>query len=539
MIGKKIRKAILNWLLKDGLPDVKIGEDPVIITGSHITLPGQTADPALAAGRIWVRSDLGLLSYSHDGSTIRRIPYGSINVDSHASRHASGGADAVSLDASQITSGRLSISRMPDGASGYFLKGQGAGVDPVYALLTADDIKSGRFTLDRMPLIGAQVFYVMSTTAVSTTSTSLVDDTPATLTFTLNADSYVLIIYNASCKYNESEYSNGKCGLINIDGNDILSTRVEQAPYTTNYPNGFTSIYVGELLAGSHTVKGRFASHTSGYYAVISQRQLLVIAIPKSAGFMGGVSSTTLATTTSTSLVDDPYASYTFSLPLNMWAIMFYNATCSFSSCDGAYGKYGAINVDGADYTESYGGQSTTYCANSITCFHYKPLSYGSHTINGRFASNYSGYTAKIDRRYLGVIAVPDQFYVYAKESTNTVQTTSTTPVDDSEAILTVNLPCDCLAVVVYNASNHNGATEDYKGKYGLINVDGSDQAASRADQSPLGTNCANSFVSVWCGYLAAGSHTVKGRFASISGNTVSVTRRQIIALCIPTHYLL
>ena len=74
MLAKKIRKTILNWLLKDGLPDVKIGEDPTVITGAHITLPGQTADPALAAGRIWLRSDLGRLRISPDGTTIKTLP---------------------------------------------------------------------------------------------------------------------------------------------------------------------------------------------------------------------------------------------------------------------------------------------------------------------------------------------------------------------------------------------------------------------------------------------------------------------------------
>ena len=35
-------------------------------------------------------------------------------VTAHASRHASGGADPVSLDASQITSGQLNLARLPD-----------------------------------------------------------------------------------------------------------------------------------------------------------------------------------------------------------------------------------------------------------------------------------------------------------------------------------------------------------------------------------------------------------------------------------------
>jgi hypothetical protein len=78
---------------------------------------------------------------------------------SHASTHASGGSDAVSLDASQITSGRLSMSRMPTGTSGYFLKAQGNGADPTFAPLTNEDIpnldaskiSSGRFSFERLP----------------------------------------------------------------------------------------------------------------------------------------------------------------------------------------------------------------------------------------------------------------------------------------------------------------------------------------------------------------------------------------------------
>jgi hypothetical protein len=60
-----------------------------------VMLESVTADPPLRAGRIWLRSDLGLVSYSPDGSTVRRIPYGTIDVDSHASRHKPGGADPL------------------------------------------------------------------------------------------------------------------------------------------------------------------------------------------------------------------------------------------------------------------------------------------------------------------------------------------------------------------------------------------------------------------------------------------------------------
>ena len=49
----------------------------------------------------------------------------------HASKHESGGTDEVSLAASQITSGRFGVARMPDAAGG-LLKAAGTGVNPSY-----------------------------------------------------------------------------------------------------------------------------------------------------------------------------------------------------------------------------------------------------------------------------------------------------------------------------------------------------------------------------------------------------------------------
>ncbi len=50
----------------------------------------------------------------------------------HRERHQLGGGDALELDASQITSGRFPVSRLPDGSSGYILRGAGAGYDLVW-----------------------------------------------------------------------------------------------------------------------------------------------------------------------------------------------------------------------------------------------------------------------------------------------------------------------------------------------------------------------------------------------------------------------
>lgn len=59
------------------------------------------------------------------------IPVGDATIGAHASRHASGGADELSLDAAQITSGILDVARIPD--------------------LDASKITSGVFSWDRLP----------------------------------------------------------------------------------------------------------------------------------------------------------------------------------------------------------------------------------------------------------------------------------------------------------------------------------------------------------------------------------------------------
>jgi hypothetical protein len=120
-------------------------------------------------GRIFYATDQGIFYYDNGtawveflrAETVSRLAYlaerahsslTGIGPDDHHPRahdHSNaldGSPIAVAgvpdLPASKITSGRFTLSRMPDGSSGYFLKGQGAGVDPTYALLTSEDIPS-------------------------------------------------------------------------------------------------------------------------------------------------------------------------------------------------------------------------------------------------------------------------------------------------------------------------------------------------------------------------------------------------------------
>ena len=69
---------------------------------------------------------------AHRHSDLANIGIDNHHARDHAARHASGQPDAVSLDASQIGSGRFGMPRMPAGTDGYVLTAKGAGVDPEY-----------------------------------------------------------------------------------------------------------------------------------------------------------------------------------------------------------------------------------------------------------------------------------------------------------------------------------------------------------------------------------------------------------------------
>jgi len=98
----------------------------VVGTSDTQTLSNKTfQSPTIQGGSITANVTVS------DGVTIDGV-----DISSHASRHASGGADAVSLAASQITSGRFPMDRMPDGTSGMFLMAQGTGSNPAYQYAT-------------------------------------------------------------------------------------------------------------------------------------------------------------------------------------------------------------------------------------------------------------------------------------------------------------------------------------------------------------------------------------------------------------------
>jgi hypothetical protein len=363
---------------------------------------------------------------------------------------------------------------------------------------------------------------------VETTSGTPVDDPEAVLNISLQQDSYIFIVYNAGNKRGSIEDSYGKGCAINIDGMDVAFSW--QSPYGSDRANSVTVIYATNLTAGSHIIKGRFFANDPGWTVGIDIRQIVAFWFPDVVAEY--VRSTVQATTKSTSPVDDAEAVVSFTLAEDSVAFIVYNAGNQRGSNEDA-AKGVTLNIDGADIsTRQWQSPYAADHANSVTIVYATTLTNGSHTVKGRFFSMANGKTVTIDERQLIVFCFPISLVTYwFKESATSASTSSGTPVDDAEASLNGTLSKDSDFLVLYTAGNPS-ATEYLEGKGTLLNVDGVDKSSSTSWQSPYGSNYPNSVTSIWYEQVAAGSHTVGGRFFSnLAGNTVTISHRQIVVL--------
>jgi hypothetical protein len=374
-----------------------------------------------------------------------------------------------------------------------------------------------------------------SNVRVSTTSGTPVDDSEAILYVTLARDSNIFIIYNAGNKLGSTEDYRGKGCAINVNSVDVAFSW--QSPYGSNHANSVTVVYAASLTAGSHTIKGRFFANSAGATVGIDTRQIVVFWFPNVVASY--VRSTTPSTTTSDTPVDDPQATLTFTLSSDSVALIMYNAGNRHGSTEPTSGKGITINVDGTDTaTRQWQSPYSGSCANSATIVYVSSLGSGSHTVKGRFFSGIKAppSTTTIDERQLIVFCFPSNLVSYGfQQSTTSVSTTSGTPVDDSEAVLSLTLTKGSDSLVMYVGGNPNGAVEDPYGKGVQLQIDSADKSNSTSWQSPYSGNYADSATSLWYEQLTAGSHTVKGRFfANDPGYAVTISHRQLLILAFP-----
>ncbi len=118
---------LLNWILKKDTNNSLIFGGPM---GWSWSATLDTAHHGSLEGPV----------NAHRHSDLANIGMDDHHDRDHAASHGSGEVDEVNLDATQITTGRLNIARLPDGTNGYVLTANGAGSNPAYAALPSDPI---------------------------------------------------------------------------------------------------------------------------------------------------------------------------------------------------------------------------------------------------------------------------------------------------------------------------------------------------------------------------------------------------------------
>ena len=372
-----------------------------------------------------------------------------------------------------------------------------------------------------------------SNVRVSTTSGAPVDDSEAVLNITLAADSTVFAIYNAGNMHGSIEDYRGKGCAINIDGVDVAFSW--QSPYSSNTANSVTVICAANLTAGFHTIKGRFFANSAGATVGIDIRQIVAFWFPNVVAQY--IRSTTASATNSGTPVDDPQAVLTVTPSSDSIAFIVYNVGNRHASTEPARGKGITINVDGADVaTRQWQSPYSGNYANSVTIAYACSLKAGYHTVKGRFFSNAAGSTTTINERQLMVFCFPASLITYGFiQSTTSVSTYSSTPIDDAQAVLSHVLTEDSDSLIMYVGGNPHGASENYRGKGVQLQIDDIDKSNSVSWQSPYSNNYADSVTSLWCEQLAASFHIIKGRFFTNNmGFTVTISHRQLLILSFP-----
>jgi len=372
-------------------------------------------------------------------------------------------------------------------------------------------------------------YVVSSTTPATTTLTALQDDPEASQNFSLATEKTVLVIYQANNVIGTEMPPQGMQNAINIDGVDYANSW--DSPLIASDCARNCVFIVGILAAGSHTIKGRFASMASGYTATISNRVLLIIIFDGNEfRYFDDPTTSTNATTT---FADDPYAIATFLPSAACKALILYNAANS-GATESAYGKKAAINIDGVDYAQAEKSPSSGVGAServdSVFTCHALSLSAAQKTVKGRFANAGTAATITIHRRQFAVLLLADSTLLDISTSTTQVTTTSSTLVDDTEAILQRTITETRELLVVAMGTKRNGTSSSLYGECYGIKIEANDRANSRG--SPYGTAYANSAATAYAEQLTVGSRTVKGRFSNNTGTeTAKIDARQVIAL--------
>jgi len=240
--------------------------------------------------------------------------------------------------------------------------------------------------------------------------------------------------------------------------------------------------------------------------------------------------------TTSGTPVDDSQSILNVTLNEDSHVFIIYNAGNQEGSIEDTAGKGCTININGEDKAFSWQSPIAGDSANSVTVVYAAYLVSGSYTFRGRFFANRPGYTVGIDTRQIIAYWFPQVVAKYVR-SVVTTSTTSMVPVVDTEAVLNFTLTQESVIFTIYNVGNERGTDEPKEGKGITLSIDDSD-VITKQWQSGYGSSDANSITAVHTTLLSSGSHTLKGKFFSNSGQKTTIDERQFMVFCFPSNLI-
>ncbi|MCK9310679.1 MAG: hypothetical protein M0P26_00210 [Bacteroidales bacterium] len=375
-------------------------------------------------------------------------------------------------------------------------------------------------------------YVIQSKDLVTATDSTLIEDTPASVSFTFLAQHTLLVFYNANSDFGDTNNVGGFKNAINVDGTNYAL--MHASGYAADHPMRNTCVWVGSVEAGAHTIKGMFASNQASTTTSISNRTLLIYVFNGDA-FTYIDSTTAQVLAASETFVDDTAALISSTPPSNCKALVFYGVTNVPGTTEHYVGKKIQIAVNDTDYPACEARQSSYSSGgtnpDSVATAYALPLTGGTnYTFKGRAASIYN-YATYISRRFFAVLLFADTTVIDIDSSTTSENTASATLVDDPDILISRNTMGELL--VFYAATKTSFTNSDIQGnRYGIM-LDGYDVAESRTSQAYSGS--ANSCLVGMASTVYSQNHTLKGRFsANEDTGTVYITGRCMTALWLP-----
>jgi hypothetical protein len=369
-------------------------------------------------------------------------------------------------------------------------------------------------------------YVVTSAVAVTTSSTTLVDDTEASQFFNLAAQKTVLVIYQHNSNYDATNPHDGIQAAISVDTVDKANSW--DSPNGTNYCMRNCTFWIGTLAAGDHTIKGRWCAKSTASTHTINNR-ILLIYIFDGDEFQYTDDATTRYRT-ATTLGDDANATFTFTPSASCVLLALYNASHGGGNYEDSRGKRIVINIAGTAYGQAEKCPATTNYPDSVFTAHALAQTAEEVTVKGQFSSHYTGAYATIQRRQFGVLLLPTTCLLDIVTSTTLVSSETSALADDAQA--TINrtpAAAGDLLVIAVGTKRYLVSSSNEGECYGIM-VDTVDKTLSRA--SPQLQTGPTSAATVWAQTFTAAAHTIKGRYSNNNGVSLAkISARQLIAL--------